>query len=124
VSVASLEAKLVELRACIRDMEKLDDWLDGLGRIVAAKADRFSGVSAKGSWTGDAADEFEQELKRSRTQVSETRAHAGQASSVVGREIALKKAEIVMVEAQLVAARLFEAAQRAAAAAAAAKESG
>ncbi len=111
MSVQTLQAELAEVRQCIRDMEVLEDWVHSLGRKVSARSDAFAGVSIDGAWGGKAAREFSNELKRTRTTLSNGKDHTDRASRTITFEIGLKKLEAVKLEAAITAQKLWDAAQ-------------
>jgi uncharacterized protein YukE len=113
MSSNAIRAEIERLKRCVSDMESLDEWITSLGKKVAKKADSFSGVRVAGSWKGDAADEFQKELDRTRDKVTRSANRASRASRTIGSEIAKTKVEILLKEAQLVLALAEEAAARA-----------
>ncbi len=113
MSVASLEAELHELRMTITELDVMADWIRSVRKKVRSKADRFSAVSVSGAWGGAAAREFEAELKRAKTQVQDAADRANSALAVIDEEKSTTKVKIAVKEAELAAARIWEAAQAA-----------
>ena len=79
VNSAAIRAHIEELESVRRNLDRLDSFVTSLKNKAASKAARFDAVQLCGAWTGAAAREFEDELRRTRQQVD--RASDGAAGS-------------------------------------------
>lgn len=112
---AALGARIEELRAIERNLDRLDSFLTSLRAKTQSKAERFGAVQLCGAWTGAAAREFEDELRRTQKAAESASGAIQGARAVIMAEKARVFAQIVVAKGELAVAVALEAAQRAAA---------
>jgi len=115
MSAVSIRAEIEELVAVQRNLERLESFLHTLRSIVQSRADRFSGVQLCGAWSGKAAREFEDELKRTQQKVAMAADRTSGAARVINAEQLKVAAQIATAKIRLAATLAWEAAERAAA---------
>lgn len=115
VNSAAIRAHIEELESVRRNLDRLDSFVTSLKNKAASKAARFDAVQLCGAWTGAAAREFEDELRRTRQQVDRASEGATAASAVITAEKVRILAKLAVANAQLAVAVALEAAERAAA---------